>query len=67
VMLSGFRHREFAERYGLTMVDGPIAGLMSRAVVVIDPAGKVVYTEQVSEIGQEPNYEKALGALTVAR
>jgi thiol peroxidase len=62
VMGSGFRHPEFAKAYGLTINEGGMAGLLSRAVVVIDPAGKVAYTEQVPEIGQEPNYEKALGA-----
>lgn len=45
------------------MTDGPLAGLMSRAVVVVDEAGKVVYTEQVPEIVQEPNYEAAIAAL----
>lgn len=64
VSMSGFRHPEFAERYGLLMKDGPLAGLMSRAVVVIDPQGKVVYEEQVPEIAQEPNYEAALKALS---
>jgi thiol peroxidase len=63
VPLSGFRHHEFAERYGLLMQDGPLAGLMSRAVVVLDPQGKIVYEEQVPEITQEPNYEAALKAL----
>ncbi|MNL57075.1 putative thiol peroxidase [compost metagenome] len=63
VSLSGFRHHEFAERYGLTMQDGPLAGLMSRAVVVIDSQGKIAYEEQVPEIAQEPNYEAALKAL----
>ncbi|MBO9540193.1 thiol peroxidase [bacterium] len=63
VSLSGFRHQEFAERYGLTIQDGPLAGLLSRAVVVIDPQGKIVYEEQVPEIAQEPNYEAALKAL----
>jgi thiol peroxidase len=45
-------------------VDGPLAGLLSRAVVVIDEHGKVIYTEQVPEIGQEPDYQAALKALT---
>ena len=61
-MLSGFRHPEFATTYGLKIQDGPMAGLMARAVVVIDPAGKTVYTELVSEIGHEPHYDKALAA-----
>lgn len=61
--LSGFRHREFGDTYGLIIKDGPMAGLMSRAVVVIDAQGKIVYEEQVPEIVQEPNYEAALKAL----
>jgi thiol peroxidase len=44
-------------------VDGPLAGLFSRAIVVIDETGKVKYTEQVPEIAQEPDYAKALAAL----
>ena len=48
----------------LLMKNGPLAGLCSRAVVVIDETGKVIYTEQVSEIADEPDYEKALSALS---
>lgn len=61
--LSVFRHPELAKTYGLTMTDGPLMGLLSRAVVVVDEAGKVVYTEQVPEITQEPDYGKAMAAL----
>jgi thiol peroxidase len=60
---SELRRRKFGEDYGVRIVDGPLAGLFSRAVVVIDGAGKVVYTEQVPEIGQEPDYAGALKAL----
>lgn len=60
---SVFRNPEFGSAYGLTIADGPLVGLLSRAVVVVDEAGKVVYTEQVPEITQEPNYEAALAAL----
>ena len=60
VCLSDFRHKEFGDRYGVRIADGPMAGLLSRAVVVIDEGGKVVYSEQVPEIVQEPDYEKAL-------
>ncbi len=60
ITLSDFRHKEFGERYGLRIVDGPLAGLLSRAVIVIDKSGKVRYTEQVPEIGQEPDYGSAL-------
>ena len=45
------------------MTDGPLCGLLARAVVVINPEGKVVYTELVSEITQEPDYEAALAAI----
>jgi thioredoxin-dependent peroxiredoxin len=61
---SVFRHKEFGEQYGVRITDGPIAGLLSRAIVIIDPNGKVIYTEQVGEIAHEPNYEAALKALS---
>jgi thiol peroxidase len=60
---SEFRDSSFSDAYGVRIVDGPLAGLLSRAIVVIDEKGKVIYTEQVPEIVQEPNYEKALAAL----
>lgn len=60
--LSTFRG-SFLDDYGVKITDGPMAGLASRAVVVLDGDNKVVYTEQVPEIVQEPNYEAALGAL----
>jgi thiol peroxidase len=63
VSLSTFRGGGFADAYGVEMVDGKLAGLMSRAVVVVDAHGKVAYTEQVPAIGQEPDYEAALAAL----
>ncbi len=63
VPLSTFRNPEFGNSYGVTIVDGPLAGLLSRAVVVIDETGKIIYTEQVSEIVNEPNYVAALDAL----
>jgi thiol peroxidase len=63
VTLSTFRDTAFGDRYGVRMLDGPFAGLMSRAVVVIDEAGKVVHTEHVPEIGQEPDYDAALARL----
>ena len=62
VVASDFR-TGFGETYGVTMKSGPLKGLLSRAVVVIDEDGKVVYTEQVPEIGQEPDYDAALAAL----
>ena len=60
---SAFRS-DFGDAYGVTMADGPLAGLLSRAVVVVDADGVVRYTEQVPEIGQEPNYDAALAALS---
>lgn len=57
IPLSEMRGASFGEDYGLRITDGPLAGLFSRAVVVIDEAGKVIYTEQVPEIAQEPDYD----------
>ena len=45
------------------MVDGPMRGLLSRAVIVVDPEGKIVYEQQVPEIGQEPDYASAIAAV----
>jgi thiol peroxidase len=66
VTLSELRNRDFGTAYGVALLDGLLAGLLSRAVVVIDPAGNVTYTQQVPEIGQEPDYEKALAAAKAA-
>ncbi len=63
IPLSVFRAPDFGRDYGVRITTGPIAGLMSRAVVIVDPGGKIVYTEQVPEITQEPDYAKALAAL----
>lgn len=63
VSLSDFRFSDFDESYGVRMADGPLAGLLARAVVVIGKDGKVAYTELVPEITQEPDYDKALAAL----
>lgn len=64
VTLSELRHpRSFGEDYGLRMVDGPLAGLHSRSVVVLDETGTVIYTEQVPEITQEPAYEPVVALL----
>ena len=62
VSLSDFRGT-FGEDFGVTMEDSPMKGLLSRAVIVTDENGKVLYTEQVPEIAQEPNYDNALNAL----
>ena len=63
VSLSTMRGREFMQRYGVGIEDGPLAGITARAVVVIDENDKVTYTELVPEIKQEPNYAAALAAL----
>lgn len=63
ILLSDFRNRGFGKTYGVELLDGGFAGLFARAVVVIDPSGKVKYTELVPQIGQEPNYEAALKAI----
>ncbi len=63
VTLSSFRSPEFARDYGLGIIDGPLTGLLSRAVIVADASGRVLYAEQVPEITQEPDYAGALAAL----
>lgn len=63
IALSDFRPSAFAADYGLLMEDGPLYGLLARAVVVLNKEGKVIYTEMVPEITQEPDYEKALSAV----
>lgn len=60
---SAFRD-SFGEDYGVTITDGPMAGLLARAVVVIGPDGNVAYTELVPELEQEPNYDTALAVLS---
>jgi thiol peroxidase len=62
VPLSELRSRDFGKDYGVRITDGRLAGLLSRAVVVLDAHDKVLYTEQVPEIAQEPDYAKALAA-----
>ena len=62
VSLSDFRNKDFGSAYGVTITTGVLAGLMSRAIVVIKD-GNVVYTEQVPEIAQEPNYDAALASV----
>lgn len=62
VSLSTFRSPEFGSDYGVTFKNGPLVGLLSRAVVMVKD-GKVTYTEQVAEITDEPNYDAALAAI----
>jgi thiol peroxidase len=63
VTASALRDDAFGKDYGVTIRDGGMAGLFSRAVVIVDEKGKVIYTEQVPEIVQEPDYAAALKAL----
>ncbi len=63
ITLSDFDSGKFGRDFGLTIADGPLKGLHSRAIVVVDEGGKVIYTEQIREIADEPNYEKALAVL----
>ncbi|MDE6540679.1 MAG: redoxin family protein, partial [Muribaculaceae bacterium] len=63
VVASAFRSPLFAQKYGLQIVDGPLAGLLARAVIVMDEDDKVLYTQLVSEITTEPDYGAALAAL----
>jgi len=63
IPLSNFRSPDFGRDYGALITTGPLAGLLSRAIVIIDAGGKVVYAEQVPEIAQEPDYKAALGSL----
>ncbi|MGL1885111.1 MAG: thiol peroxidase [Reichenbachiella sp.] len=61
--ISDFVDGSFGKAYGLDFIDGPLKGLNSRSIVVMDEDGKVLHTEQVSETGEEPNYEKAIAAI----
>jgi thiol peroxidase len=62
-MLSDFATGSFGNDYGLEITNGPLSNLHSRAIVIVDENGNVAYTEQVSEIVDEPNYEAALKAI----
>ncbi|MDO8899429.1 MAG: thiol peroxidase [Bacteroidales bacterium] len=63
ITASDFREGSFGTSYGVTILDGPFSGFHSRAVVVLDEEGTVLYTEQVPEIAQEPDYEAALASI----
>jgi thiol peroxidase len=63
IPLSMMRSRNFAKDYGVLITDGPLAGITARAVVVMDENDKVVYTQLVPEIADEPDYDAALAAL----
>jgi thiol peroxidase len=60
---SEYKNNGFSDNYHVKMLNGKFEGLLSRCVIVIDPDGKVVYTEQVPQIGQEPDYDKAIAAI----
>ncbi|MCL4116700.1 UNVERIFIED_CONTAM: hypothetical protein GTU68_028729 [Idotea baltica] len=62
-MLSDFKNGDFGKTYGLLMTNDIFDGLLSRCVIVVDTDNTIIYTEQVPEIGQEPNYKAALNAL----
>lgn len=64
ISLSLMRSKAFAKDYGVLIQDGPLAGITTRAVVVLDADNKVLYTELVPEIAQEPDYEAAIAALS---
>lgn len=64
---SDFRSHSFGKAYGLEMVDGPLAGLLARAVYVIDKDGKIAYEQIVPEIAQEPDYAPVLAAAKSAK
>jgi len=61
--LSELRMRSFGETYGVRIIDGPLSGLLSRCVIVLDSHHKVTYSEQVPEIKREPDYHKAIEAI----
>ena len=63
ITLSDFVRGKFGRRYGVTIKNGPMKGLLSRAVVIVDEDGMVTYTQQVPEIAQEPDYDAVLEAL----
>lgn len=63
IPLSMMRSRQFAQDYGVLIEDGPLAGITARAVVVIDENNKIIHTELVQEIGNEPNYNAATAVL----
>ncbi len=61
--LSELRNCDFGKNYGVRIVDGPLAGLFARSIVVIDSNGKIAYTQLVSEITEEADYDKAIASL----
>ena len=64
IPLSMMRSRNFAKDYGVLLVDGPLEGITARAVIVIDKNNKIIYSQLVQEITEEPNYDDALNCIT---
>jgi thiol peroxidase len=63
IPLSALRTRDFGTDYGVSIVDGPLAGVFARAIVILDEKGTVTYTQLAPEIKEEPNYDEALAAV----
>jgi thioredoxin-dependent peroxiredoxin len=63
ITLSGYRDQEFGKLYGVDVFDGAFGGLYARSVVIVDENGKVAYTQLVSEMANEPDYDDVLAAL----
>ena len=61
--VSAFRHADFGKAFGVTLLDGPMRGLLARAVVVLDENGTIVHTELVPELAHEPDYDLAIHAI----
>ena len=66
IMLSDFKTGEFGKNYGIIMTDGIFDGLLSRCVIILNKEREVIYSEQVPEIGQEPNYKEAIQSIVNA-
>jgi len=62
--VSDFRTGQFGEKYGVTIIDGPLTGLLARSVIVLNEGGQVVYSELVNETASEPNYDEAIKAVS---
>jgi thioredoxin-dependent peroxiredoxin len=63
ITLSGYRDQEFGKSYGIDVLDGAFGGLYARTVIIVDETGKIVYTQQVTEMANEPDYDEVLAAL----
>ncbi len=63
ITLSDYKYGDFGKNYGLIFTNGPLDALLSRSIIVLDENGNILYTEQVSETTEEPNYKEALAAL----